>query len=85
MLEIDDLHVSFATRRGLVEAVRGTSLSVAPGGTLAVVGESGSGKSVTAFAVTRLLEPSARVPRGRIRFRGQDITRAGAAEMKALR
>ncbi|MGL4291422.1 MAG: dipeptide ABC transporter ATP-binding protein [Phreatobacter sp.] len=85
LLQIDDLHVSFATRRGLVEAVRGTSLSIAPGGTLAVVGESGSGKSVTAFAVTRLLEPSARVPRGRIRFRGQDITQAGPAEMKALR
>ena len=68
---IDSLHVSFATRRRLVEAVR-ASLSVAPGSYAGCVSSAGSsGKSVTAFAVTRLLEPSARVPRGRIQFRGR--------------
>ncbi|TXL75214.1 ABC transporter ATP-binding protein [Vineibacter terrae] len=85
LLQVEDLHVSFSTRGGMVQAVRGLSLDIAPGGTLAIVGESGSGKSVTAYAVTQLLDKAGRIVRGRIRFRGQDITRAGAAQMKALR
>ncbi len=85
LLQVDDLHVSFSTRGGIVEAVRGISFSVAPGGTLAIVGESGSGKSVTAYAVTQLLDTSARIGHGKILFRGRDITRADAAQMQALR
>ncbi|HEX2888559.1 ABC transporter ATP-binding protein [Vineibacter terrae] len=85
LLQVEDLHVSFSTRGGMVQAVRGLSLDIAPGGTLAIVGESGSGKSVTAYAVTQLLDKAGRIVRGRIRFRGQDITRADAAQMKALR
>ena len=76
LLDIDDLRVSFSTRRGMVEAVRGVSLSLDVGQTLGIVGESGSGKSVTAFAVTHLLEAAGRIVGGRIRYRGQDITHA---------
>ncbi len=76
LLEIEDLRVSFSTRRGTVEAVRGVSLSLDVGQTLGVVGESGSGKSVTAFAVTHLLEAAGRIVGGKIRYRGQDITNA---------
>jgi peptide/nickel transport system ATP-binding protein len=84
LLAIDDLHVTFSTRRGLVEAVRGVSFSVAAGETLGVVGESGSGKSVTAFAVTRLLDASGKVSRGRIRFGGEDITKASSKQLRRL-
>ena len=84
LLAIDDLHVTFSTRRGLVEAVRGVSFSVAAGETLGVVGESGSGKSVTAFAVTRLLDASGRVSQGSIRFGGEDITRASSKQLRRL-
>ena len=84
LLAIDDLHVTFSTRRGLVEAVRGVSFSVAAGETLGVVGESGSGKSVTAFAVTRLLDASGRVSRGSIRFGGEDITSASSKQLRRL-
>ncbi len=84
LLAIEDLHVTFSTRRGLVEAVRGVSFSVAAGETLGVVGESGSGKSVTAFAVTRLLDASGRVSQGRIRFGGEDITKASSKQLRAL-
>ncbi len=76
LLEVEDLRVSFATRRGKVDAVRGVSLSLDVGQTLGIVGESGSGKSVTAFAVTHLLEAAGRIVGGKIRFRGQDITNA---------
>jgi len=85
LLRIEDLRVAFATRGGLVQAVRGVSLDVMAGATLGVVGESGSGKSVTAYAVMRLLDRAGRVTGGRIMFRGCDITQASASEMQGLR
>ncbi len=85
LLEIQDLRVSFATRGGTVEAVRGVSLSLPPGQTLGVVGESGSGKSVTALAAMRLLDRAGRIAAGRVLFRGQDITRAAPAGLRRLR
>ena len=85
LLTIEDLRVSFATRRGVVEAVRGIDLTVAKGEILGIVGESGSGKSVTAFSVMQLLDRAARITRGTIRFRGQDITRLGTSDLRQLR
>jgi len=84
LLEIADLQVAFSTRRGRVEAVRGVTLSLQPGEMLGLVGESGSGKSVTGFAVTGLLDKAGRITKGRILFRGQDITKASAAEFRDL-
>jgi peptide/nickel transport system ATP-binding protein len=84
LLDIEDLKVTFATRRGPVEAVRGISLSLRAGETLGIVGESGSGKSVTAFAATRLLDRAGRIAEGRILFRGRDIARYGAKDLQAL-
>jgi peptide/nickel transport system ATP-binding protein len=85
LLEVRNLHVGFSTRNGYVEAVRGVSFDLKPGATLGVVGESGSGKSVTAYAVTRLLERSGRVTSGEIRFRAQDLLRATVSDIKAIR
>jgi peptide/nickel transport system ATP-binding protein len=84
LLQVEDLKVNFSTRRGLVEAVRGVTLSLQPGEMLGLVGESGSGKSVTGFAITRLLDNAGRIAGGRILFRGQDITKAGAADFRNL-
>ena len=84
LLQIEDLHVTFSTRRGLVEAVRGVKLSLDQGEMLGLVGESGSGKSVTGFATTRLLDAAGRVTAGRIVFRGQDITKIADSDFRIL-
>ncbi|WP_127936986.1 ABC transporter ATP-binding protein [Nonomuraea polychroma] len=74
LLAVDNLHVEFRTRAGLVRAVNGVSYTVNPGETLAVLGESGSGKSVTAQAIMGILDmPPAHIPMGEIRFRGTDL------------
>ncbi|MCK2213592.1 ABC transporter ATP-binding protein [Actinomadura sp. ATCC 31491] len=74
LLAVDNLHVEFHTRAGVVRAVNGVSYTVNPGETLAVLGESGSGKSVTAQAIMGILDmPPARIPKGEIRFKGTDL------------
>ncbi|MET8863370.1 ABC transporter ATP-binding protein [Nonomuraea sp. NPDC004580] len=74
LLAVEDLHVEFHTRAGIVRAVNGVSYTVNPGETLAVLGESGSGKSVTAQAIMGILDmPPAVIPKGEIRFRGTDL------------
>ncbi len=82
LLDIRDLTVEFATRRGTVRAVRQIDIAVAKGETVGIVGESGSGKSVTSYAVMRILDRAGRIAEGSIRFSGVDI---GAASEKAMR
>src|SRR5690625_7969338 len=74
LLEVTDLEVSFATAAGEAPAVRGASLTVYPGQSVAIVGESGSGKSTTAHAVINLLPGTGKVTGGKIFFDGKDIT-----------
>jgi peptide/nickel transport system ATP-binding protein len=86
ILEIDSLQVSLFTRRGILPAVDGLSLTVAAGETVAIVGESGCGKSLTALAVMRLLpEPPAKIVGGAVRFMGRDLAALSEREMQRVR
>ena len=73
LLKITDLKIDFNTPRGELHAVRGVSLSVAPGESLGIVGESGSGKTVMSRATMGLLR-GRRVKRsGSVVFDGQEL------------
>ena len=85
LLEVTDLEVGFQTGSGLVPALRGVSLTIEHGQTVAIVGESGSGKSTTAAAIIGLLPGTGAVTGGQILFEGRDLTKASKAEMQALR
>ena len=85
LLEIRDLDVSFTADRKQVRAVRGVSLSVYPGQTVAIVGESGSGKSTTAHAIIDLLPGTGKVTGGEILFDGKDLASASRREILAVR
>jgi microcin C transport system ATP-binding protein len=86
ILAIRDLSVSFDTPGGEVRAVRGVSLDVAQGETVALVGESGSGKSVTALSILQLLPyPPARHPSGSVVFQGRELLGADEATLRQVR
>ena len=84
LLEVEDLAVEFRTEAGVVHAVDGLSYTVSAGRTLAIVGESGCGKSVSSLAVMGLLGPTARVTRGAVRFRGNNLLALGVKERRAF-
>lgn len=84
MLELENLSVTFATAVGNVQAVRGVSLRLEPGKTLAIVGESGSGKSVMVQSIMHLLPKTAQVG-GKILWNGRDIAPFSDREMQRIR
>ncbi|BAL79943.1 dipeptide ABC transporter ATP-binding protein [Bradyrhizobium cosmicum] len=85
LLDVQDLTVEFATRRGIVKAVQHVNISVAKGETLAIVGESGSGKSVTSYAVMRILDRAGKIAEGSVMFSGIDVKAATEDQMRDLR
>jgi ABC-type oligopeptide transport system ATPase subunit len=88
ILKVDDLHVHFPVRRGLLQrvvdhrrAVDGVSFEIKPGETLGLVGESGCGKTTVGRAILRLIPATS----GRVTFNGTDVFGVGAVQMRSLR
>jgi oligopeptide/dipeptide ABC transporter ATP-binding protein len=85
LLSVRNLRISFRTPNGKVQAVRGLSLDLRRGETLAIVGESGSGKSVTARSLLGILAPNALVEGGEIIYNGTDLLKADEGYMQKIR
>ena len=84
LLELQNLHVSYHTPRGTVQAVRGVDLTLDSGEVLAVVGESGCGKSALLKAIMRLLPENASVT-GKILVNDTDIAPYSEKQLQKLR
>lgn len=86
LLDIQNLHVSFFTYAGEVQAVRGVSYQLDRGEVLAVVGESGCGKSVMSQSIMGLLPPyTGKIKEGHIMLNGRDVTTLTDKEMEKVR
>ena len=89
LVEVEHLKVFFPIKQGIlferevarVHAVNDLTLSIAEGETVGLVGESGCGKSTISRAIMRLIDST----EGAIRFRGDEITKAGRRQMAPLR
>jgi len=85
LLELNNLHTYFNTRRGVVKAVNGVSYTVEKGKTLGLVGESGSGKSVSAMSILGLLDGNGRVVEGNITFKDRNMVNLHRKELAKIR
>ena len=85
LLEVDDLHTFFKTKKGIVKAVNGVSNRVEPGKTLGIVGESGSGKSVSAMSILKLLDGNGYIDSGTITFKGRNLAECTINDMYQIR
>jgi len=86
VLEIQDLHVSYRSREGvLCPALAGVSFDLVPGEIMGVLGESGSGKSTLAVSLLRLLPGNGKIIRGAVHFEGKDLLQAKSDELQQIR
>ncbi len=84
VLSVKDLHVTFPSEAGPVQAVRGLSFDLAAGETMAIVGESGSGKSVTSMAIMGLHPATAKIT-GSVTLHGDELLNRSDEKMSRLR
>lgn len=73
ILSVQDLDVKFRLRGKELHAIRGISLDIYKGESLAIVGESGSGKSVFTKTFMGLLDNNGFIPRGQILYEGKNL------------
>lgn len=85
IIEIRDLHVTFAARGRTVHALDGIDLTLDQGEVLGLLGESGSGKSVTLRAILRLLPERGVTVRGSVRVGSVDVLSADERALQKLR
>lgn len=75
IISVHDLHVKFKLRGKVLHAIRGVSLDIYRGESIAIVGESGSGKSVFTKTFMGLLDGNGFISDGSIIYKGQDLAK----------
>jgi peptide/nickel transport system ATP-binding protein len=86
LLEINDLHVEFKVYGGILKVLDGVNFRVDVGEKVGLVGETGCGKTTTMKAIQRILPmPPGRISDGEIFFKGQDVLKMRADELRRMR
>ena len=85
LLDVQNLEVHYATRRGVMRAVDGISFSLEAGRHLGLIGESGCGKTTAGRAMLRVLPRNGAIAGGEIRFQGRDLVSLDDDDMRRLR
>lgn len=81
MIEVSDVHKSFRSGEGMIEALRGITCKVPKGRFAFIVGPSGSGKSTLLYLMGALDRPTS----GKIEVEGFDLTAMNEAEQNTYR
>ena len=85
VLTVEDLHVSFTTFGGEVQALRGVTFDLYKGETLAIVGESGCGKSVTANTIMGLIpQPPGKIKNGKVLFKNKNLVKMSKSRLRKV-
>jgi oligopeptide/dipeptide ABC transporter ATP-binding protein len=85
LLEVQNLHVKFATEDGVVRAVDGVDFELDRGKVLGIVGESGSGKSVTALTLLGLTRDRNTRFEGAVSYKGRNLLELSEEELREIR
>jgi peptide/nickel transport system ATP-binding protein len=85
ILEVQDLRISYFTRKGEVRAVDGVSFHINRGEVFGLAGESGCGKSTTAYAILKLIKPPGKIVGGKIICNGIDVLNLREEDLRAYR
>lgn len=85
LLQISNLKTYFFTKKGIVPAVDGVSISIPKSSVVGVVGESGCGKSMTAMSVMQLLQKPGRIVEGTIELDGENLLTYSKEKMRKVR
>jgi len=85
ILKVENLAISYETRKGDVQAVRNVSFEINRGEAHGIVGESGCGKSTIAFGIVNFLGRNGKIVDGSILFQGQELRGRSEEELRRLR
>jgi len=85
LIEVENLKLSFMTRRGPAKAVDDVGFSIEKNHTLGLIGESGCGKTTTAMSLMKFVKPPGQIVGGSIRYMGNDLVPMTDEQMRQLR
>lgn len=82
LLEVKNLHVYYKTRLGIRKVLHGINLTLQEKETLGLIGESACGKTTTLQSFLRILPSNAKIPKGEILYKGNDLLKGNITKIR---